>query len=41
MLRQDIIKPFTSPYSAPIWFVPKKDDALMEKNGELSWTTRN
>lgn len=33
MLEQGIIKPSTSPYSAPIWVVPKKSDA----SGKKKW----
>lgn len=35
MLKQDIIKPSTSPYSAPIWVVPKKADASGQKKWRL------
>lgn len=27
MLQDDIIRPSTSPWSSPIWVVPKKQDA--------------
>lgn len=35
MLNNNIIRPSTSPYSAPIWIVPKKDDASGEKKWRL------
>jgi len=35
LLDQNIIQPSNSPYSAPIWIVPKKDDASGEKKWRL------
>lgn len=35
MLENGIIRPSNSPYSAPIWIVPKKDDASGQKKWRL------
>lgn len=35
MLDNDIIRPSSSPYSAPIWIVPKKEDASGNKKWRL------